>query len=234
MLIEFSLINIIKEERAMKKVILTLGLAILVLLSQKLEASELTIRMFDNSMFDLVLNDDVFRGAEGSITISNITSGRNYIKVLKYRRGSHQHYPSIAFEGMVTIRRNMAVFAMIDRFGRFIVEREIALHAAPYHPPVYAPPYMSDVDFSHLKMSIDRLSFDSSKLQLAKQAVSSNTMTAMQVRELMFLFSFESNKLELAKFAYAHTYDKHRYYVVNDAFTFSSSIRSLDRYISGF
>ncbi|MDD3875673.1 MAG: DUF4476 domain-containing protein [Bacteroidales bacterium] len=220
----------------MKKILVILSLTLLVVAVKKLNASELTLRMFDNSVFDLYFNDEPFYRVEGSVTIVNITSERNFLKVFRYRssHGHHANNPVLVFDGIVSLNFNSSIFAVIDRFGRFYIEREHPLYANPNEPPIYnsLPPYMSDVDFMHLKASIDRQSFDSSKLQLAKQAVSSNTMLAMQIRELMFLLSFESNKLELAKFAYPFTYDKNRYFVVNDAFSFSSSIRSLDVYIS--
>jgi len=204
----------------------------------KAEAGNLTIRMYDNSPFDIIFNGQLYRNVHGSITFSHFRPGRNHIKIFKYTyypNGSISAHPRVVFDGMVRLRADREVFAMIDRFGRYIVEEEYIISHAPNHPapPVYAPPYMSDYDFMHLRASIVRLSFDSSRLNLAKQGVSSNIVTAAQVRELMSLLTFESNRLELAKFAYHYTFDKHRYFIVNDAFTFSSSIRSLDRYISG-
>lgn len=50
----------------------------------------------------------------------------------------------------------------------------------------------------------------------------------------MFLFNFESTRLELAKYAYGHTYDIANYYMLNDAFTFESSIEELNNYIKGY
>ena len=47
----------------------------------------------------------------------------------------------------------------------------------------------------------------------------------------MGLLSFESNKLELAKFAYRFVADKQKFFLVNDSFTFESSIGELDRFV---
>jgi hypothetical protein len=48
----------------------------------------------------------------------------------------------------------------------------------------------------------------------------------------MLLFTFENNRLDFAKFAYAYTFDTGNYYLVNDAFTFETSIDELNAYIS--
>lgn len=93
-------------------------------------------------------------------------------------------------------------------------------------------PYMSTQEFNALKNSVASKSFDSSRLTVAKQGVKSNVLASWQVAELMSLFSFESSKLELAKFAYRYVADKGNYYLVNDQFTFSSSISELDQYIA--
>ncbi|CAN5378214.1 hypothetical protein BH09BAC5_BH09BAC5_25740 [soil metagenome] len=93
---------------------------------------------------------------------------------------------------------------------------------------------MSQDNFSALKNSIDAQSFDSGKLTIAKQAVGSNQMTSMQVKELVSMMTFESNKLDLAKFAYSRTIDKNNYYQVSDAFTFSSSVTDLSTYINNY
>jgi hypothetical protein len=57
-------------------------------------------------------------------------------------------------------------------------------------------------------------------------------MSAVQVRELMEAFTFESTRVEFAKFAYPMVTDKERFYIVYDAFTFSSSIDELDDFIA--
>lgn len=48
------------------------------------------------------------------------------------------------------------------------------------------------------------------------------------------LFSFEDTRLELAKYSYGYTYDIGNYYLLNDAFTFESTIEELDEFILGY
>ncbi len=97
--------------------------------------------------------------------------------------------------------------------------------------PTYYQP-MSPEDFASAKASISSKSFEDSKLTLAKQIAASNHLTSKQVKEIMQLFSFEDSKLDFAKYAYKYVYDPNNYYIVNDAFKFSSSIDELNEFIN--
>ncbi|MGC8865899.1 MAG: DUF4476 domain-containing protein [Bacteroidales bacterium] len=103
-----------------------------------------------------------------------------------------------------------------------------------YTGPVGCPYPISAQQFDQVLNSIQSKSFDDSKLTIAKQVISSNCLWTTQVKQIMLLFSFESTRLELAKFAYGHTYDIGNYYMLNDAFSFESSIEELNNYIKGF
>lgn len=81
--------------------------------------------------------------------------------------------------------------------------------------------------------TIENASFDSDKLIIAKQAARSGRLRSSEVLRIMELMSFDSSKLKFAKYAYEYVVDPANYYIVNKAFTFSSSIDDLDRYISG-
>lgn len=101
-------------------------------------------------------------------------------------------------------------------------------------PPMPPMPYgMNSRDYDEAYQLISKESFDSSKLTVAKQIISSNPMTARQIADICKLFSFESNKLEFAKFAYGFCADPNRYYLMNEVFTYESSKRELDEFIKG-
>ena len=86
-------------------------------------------------------------------------------------------------------------------------------------------------DFMALQGTIRQATFDSDKLMIANQFVRFNTISAQEVAAIMRLMTYESNKLEFAKNAYAACYDKQNYFLVNQAFTYSSSIRQLNAFI---
>jgi hypothetical protein len=89
---------------------------------------------------------------------------------------------------------------------------------------------INDKAFYQLKQSIQNESFDDTKQSIAAQAMSNNYFTSTQIKELVQLFSFESSKLAVAKLGYKNTIDKSNYFLVNDAFSFSSSKQELMQY----
>lgn len=102
-----------------------------------------------------------------------------------------------------------------------------------YNGPIGCPVPMNPSEFESAKNSIASKTFENTKLDVAKQIMGSNCLTADQVKQVMRVFEFETTRLEFAKFAYKHTYDKGNYYKVNDAFEFESSISDLQEYIKG-
>lgn len=86
-------------------------------------------------------------------------------------------------------------------------------------------------DINDITQSLKKQTFESTRVTLAKQIIRSRCLLVSQVIAILNEFTFESNKLDLAKFAYDYTYDRDNYFKVNDAFTFSSSIDDLAKYI---
>lgn len=92
--------------------------------------------------------------------------------------------------------------------------------------------WMSNEAFLQWSDAVSRRSFDNDKLMVAKQGLNNIWVSASQIKQIMEMFSFESNRLEFAKYAWSFCGDQQQYYLVNDAFSFSGSIRELDNYIS--
>ena len=90
---------------------------------------------------------------------------------------------------------------------------------------------MSAKDFEELFMIVKKEASDNTRLSIAKQAITTNPMTAGQIAKLVKLFSFENNKLEFAKYAYQYCVDKKKYYLVDDSFDQDSSKRELSEFI---
>ncbi len=101
-----------------------------------------------------------------------------------------------------------------------------------YSGVVGCPWPMDQGTFSNALNTINGQSFEENKFQIAQQVFSSNCMTVAQVNQIMGLFSFEDTKLDFAKFAYGRTYDLSNYFMVNNAFTFSSSVDELNAFIN--
>lgn len=90
---------------------------------------------------------------------------------------------------------------------------------------------MSKEAFSTAKKSVSSKNFDDARLTVAKQVAAANCMTAAQVKEMAEIFSFDESRLEFAKYAHDYCVNRNEYYIVNDAFKFSSSIDELNEYL---
>jgi hypothetical protein len=241
----------------MKKLIITLAICIGVLSARAgYMPSELTIRMWDYSVISLVFDGQIYDQYNTTYKLTGIDPGNHLLKVYRYYtnpQGGLSPYPKMVFSGYIKIKPGMSVDAMINNYAHFVILHEVSLmphgnHYGHYnnngpHPGnnynandydnnyYYTSPGMNSYEFMELKSIVSNTSFDNSKLAICKQAISSNTVSSSQVFELMSLLSFESSKLELAKFAYYYVVDKNRFYVVNNAFSFSSSIDELNDFI---
>ncbi len=109
----------------------------------------------------------------------------------------------------------------------------------PCPPPVvvapgFCPaPTLSPTAFDGFMHTFHNARFESDRVVIAKQMLSAHCVTTQQVVAVVKSLDFESSRLEIAKFAYTRTCDPQNYFMVNDAFRFSSSIRELNRYIHG-
>lgn len=90
---------------------------------------------------------------------------------------------------------------------------------------------MSDGDFDDLQSMVRKVSFSDSKQNIIKEAIPGHCISAVQVKQLLTLFSFEADKLAVAKYLYRYTSDKQNYFKVNEAFSFSSTVDELKKYI---
>jgi len=203
-------------------------------------ASELNLRLQHQAWFTLTLDNQCFETPVNFFHSGDLAPGNHYLEVTRLDNGYYGPYskPRIIFSGYIQIPARSRVHAFIDKFGHFQINKITAL--GPVYMPAPVPNQcapvpvqygMNEYDFDQLKNTIDRLSFESSRMQVAKQAISANQITSRQVAELMNLMTFESSKLDLAKFAYHNTVDKQNYFILNDTFTFESSISELNDYI---
>lgn len=104
--------------------------------------------------------------------------------------------------------------------------------AAPAPAPAPVPHPCSPNSFMEIKRMIENETFEDTKLTIARQATAAELLTVDQIIEITKLFTFEDNRLEYLKFAYDYCYDPGKYYKVNSALTYSSSIEELNEYIA--
>jgi hypothetical protein len=90
---------------------------------------------------------------------------------------------------------------------------------------------MDKASFERAKTSVADKGFDETRLSTAKQVAKNNCLSTSQIMEIMGTFGFEETKLDFAKYAYDNCTDKGNYYLIGDAFSFSSSMDALNEFL---
>lgn len=167
----------------------------------------------------------------------------------------------VAYNGFIMIPPSTKVFSLIDAYKTFTIvnqtplfnnssynnwnngysdcvndENEYTSNYTNYgysNNNYHAITVMGNNAFISLKAMLINTSFDSDKLKIAQQVLSTNYLNSNQVAQLIEVFDFENNRLKFAKQAYNKTIDKQNFYIVNGAFDFNSSITELANYIAG-
>lgn len=186
----------------------------------------------------IVFNGQHYRPGMNTLSLNGLAPGIYPLRVI---RPGHPARAKV-YAGNVRVPANANVHVTVNRHGGVQVQTtpRQPVHYAP--APVQGPGWcgtpvqygMAPHTFSALMNSVAAQGFDSNRLAIAMQGVRHNGATTAQVAELMGLLSFESRRLELAKFAYAFVADPQNYFMVNDRFSFSSSVRELNRHILGY
>ena len=219
--------------------------------------SKLSIKTWNKEKFTLIIDNDVYANPQSMFKIENLIPGKHRLIVKRriYRAFGGFH-TNILYDGYINIPASSKVKATVHRHKKLSIVDIKPIISTPtvvYHGNVGINSHgstqqfgvnshgqnvvlvgMPPKSFENLKYTIVHTSFDGEKLIIAKQAIAAHRVTSQQVLELMRLFSFDSKKLELAKFAYSYTIDKQNYYIVNNGFSFSSSVKKLNAYISNY
>lgn len=235
----------------MKRTVLLMVMAVLVSFGSTALAgqglSKLELRLWDKSKFFVELDNHSYPATVRTFRMDNLAPGQHYIRVIKSIRRHNGFMNQVVFRGYIQIPASSKVTARITKNHIFdiIKIRRIGQNNG-YGYNAYGNTginsygittscgysvVMSDNTFRHLKSMVSNGVFDSKKMDIIKVAIASSRVSSRQVLELMRMLMFDSNRLELAKFAYLHTVDKQNYFIVNDAFIFSSNISALSRYI---
>ncbi|CAN5583259.1 hypothetical protein BH11BAC2_BH11BAC2_13220 [soil metagenome] len=228
----------------MKKYIFTLAISMLVLgkANANHQLSDLTVRLHDFHPVIVEFDNYSYNTPTTKFIINDIQPGRHRLMVWAVAENNYYYpnnSPRLMFSGFVDVLPSALINTMITKNHALKVVRvtqkfEEPIVYAPYYPnytPAPLPIEMSCVNFESLKATIASKSFESTRLNIAKQVISNNLVSTRQVAELMDLMTFETTKLELAKFAYRYTVDPSNYYLTYNQFTFESSIHELSQYI---
>jgi hypothetical protein len=242
----------------MKHALLSLGLALTTLVAQAYQTSDLTVRLEKNGLFTVVVNGKKQASNCNVFRFDQIVPGMHSIQVL---RNNYWGSPAVVYRGRIRVPRSSKVKATLNNRNQMMVSFRPLVHhgnhqggsygqttslTAPGYgghyqypqPVVCGPPApvhfgMASFQFNRTRERMDDVPFDDDKLMISRQAIRMNGISAEQLRTLLYKLTFDSSKLKLAKFAYEYVSDSESYFLLNDAFTFSSSGRELDNFICG-
>lgn len=235
----------------MKKIIFTLALSLSIFSASAFRGlSELNLKLYDNSVFFVIFDNVTYNYYTSSYNFESIAPGSHFITIIRQQPYGYYNTPVTLFSGWINIPANMKIFSMINMYGGYMVISQIPLlgpddtvndvsyydvsnnegYSGDYFDYL---PCMSQPSFMSLLNVVNDATFESSKISIASQAIITNFMTSSQVLQLLKCFTFESSKLEIAKLAYSKVIDKWNFFMVNNAFTFDSSVDELNEYTSG-
>jgi hypothetical protein len=253
--------TMLQRRKQMMKAIFTILAATLFTVSgfaqQQFRTNKLTIGSTGNTAIRVMVDGSRYSSTNGQgIVLKNLAMGYHTVKVFVKRNGrgfaSNQgggygnsgSYQAI-YTAQLLLKPNTHTDITVNRFGKVMVDEQ-QMGIGYYdeddddwgdngnwngNPGGYQQQAMDDRVFAQFKQTLRNERFDDSRVTLAKQTIAANWFTAAQVKDILGLFSFESNKLDIAKHAYDFTVDKGSYFVINDAFSYSSSKEELANYI---
>lgn len=224
------------------------------------QGSELTVELVGHRPQSIiVLNGRTYTSASNALYVNGLAPGNYPIQIV---RPSHWGGQGVTFSGTIRVPQRSSVLAIITPTGMKVDAQPLAYNGPSYwdgqnghhqNPngnggfvsmrpngrpiePVVCTPIVLGMHpevFSRAMETVRSQWFDSDCVRLAKQIIRTNGASSQQIADLMRLMDFESSRLEVAKFGYQYVADPENYFIVNDVFWFSSSIRELDRFISG-
>lgn len=216
----------------------------------------LNLRSADNSVMRVFMNGTEIPTQGNVMRADNLPAGQHFLQVFVSRGWGHQPMRTV-FNGSIVLRPNSEHFAtVLPGYNKIRFDRIVAY--APQHnwypqqpnnacmarptvnpvcepapeQPVYGPMPINNYDFNALRQTIQTQPFESAKLTILKQAVPQHYFSTQQVTDIMQCFTFESYRLEVAKLMYPQVLDQQNYYLVNNAFSFSSSVRELGEFLA--
>ncbi|WP_299457401.1 DUF4476 domain-containing protein [uncultured Microscilla sp.] len=92
---------------------------------------------------------------------------------------------------------------------------------------------LSEATFNTYKQQLQQESFEEDRMTMATSFIKQKQcIKVSQIKTVIQLFNFEDNKLEFAKLAYNYVHDPENYREIVSLFTYSSTRKTLARYIN--
>jgi hypothetical protein len=223
----------------MKQAVKILSLICLLIFSLQVNASNLFLRFYDNSVFTVIFNQSVSSYGCRNFQVNNLMPGTYPIEVYKQCPTSNTPCTFLIYTGMVTVPAASQILAYIDINNQLQAGGII--------------PYTSS--FGYSTGQIDRFSYQSVstpwfnlndstgyKKALAILVQTSNQklniiflkhciyfygITSENLSKLMLTLDFDDDRLDLAVYAFGFVTDKENFFQVYDSFIFHGTKQEL-------
>jgi hypothetical protein len=201
--------------------------------------SNVTFFAVEGEPFTLVLNGKkINKTPESSVTDTNVASRIN-VKIIF----EDTDLGEIADNFYLNYEYQAVSFKIeANKKGIYKIKRD-AYDALPRPKPVFTPPppnpqqiiviegngsttlrecYVADDEVLNIIKLIQKEIGTTSKLETAMTIIRNKNqcLTALQIRQLITLFSFDSDRLTLAKYGYDYAKDRPNYYTVGEVLSF--------------
>lgn len=233
------------EMRKIKTIILLLVGVVTVALAQD-QPSSLQIRLWDNSLFSVILGGEESVRFARTYNVRTIAGGEYYLQIT--RKTMQGTYP--VFEGQIEIPPASRVQAVLAQNGTL----EISV-LDDYIPPTpafnfksrteqvqsnHGAPNMNadrnqkiePLEFQELKTDMSQAMDDHQRQTIAIEGLNNHMFTTAYIVQLAKLFRNETSRLEFAKSAYTRTIDPENYFQIKMLFVKEENIQSLDEYMA--
>lgn len=228
------------------RIIFTILTALVVHFS--VSASELYIRVNAAGEYFTSVSNQTHYNANNTFKFSDLPGGIVNIQVFNRMTNA------ILYNGSLSLKNNERIVAQIDGFGQLTIIQRVQIQEVNWYTTIASTdmyptnpypnnPYPNPTNpypgnqagnaevFQKFMSSLKNESIDGNRLTMAKSFVKSNTLSADQIAQITKQLSFDSNRLDFAKYAYDYCYDKSNYFLLKDAFSFSSNYNSLLKHI---
>jgi hypothetical protein len=239
----------LREEQQMKHIVsaIALSMTISTLVHASHNTSRFRVRDIDNRPIRVQLDYGPIVTDNRTVVFNFVTPGEHQITVWVQGTFRNPHAFRLVHTGIIRIPASSDVRAILGRNNRVRIHdiqplfptygpapfaSTVYSQTQPGHCGTYGPTGMHEGQFRNILAAMDHAGFESTKLQLARQAIeSSGIVNTEQLRAMIIRLDFESSRLKLARMAYPFTVDQDNYYGLFDLFHFDSSIRELSQMI---
>lgn len=241
-----------KNSFEMKKIIASLAILMIFLSSVHAQKSKSTlrIRLSDNSLLTVTINNRDYNKIGHSVTIGNIPKKRHNIEVYRYRpyvdgkggkaellySGRIKLDPGANYDCVVDVRHRKLRMKKVSRTA-LVTSRNTTHQISRPHPDndqaiqmiekenfePLAMPVAIPENLKELKENIDLNESDQKKLKTAKAFIDNYSLSSQEVETVCRWFFFDDSRLEFSRYAYSKVSDPSDFGRVVNSFTLEDS-----------